>query len=121
MKAVFDTNILIDYLNGLDEARIELERHQGRAISIITWMEVLVGARDENQEQVIRGFLSAFQIVELDSRVAEKAIALRQQSRIRLPDAIIQASAETQDALLVTRNTKDFDATHPGIRVPYTL
>ncbi|MFV8833340.1 type II toxin-antitoxin system VapC family toxin [Aquisalimonas sp. APHAB1-3] len=122
MKALFDTNILIDYLNGIDEARIELGRHQSRAISIVTWMEVLVGAKDENEEHVIRGFLAGFQVIELDGSIAEKAITLRQQqNRIRLPDAIIQASAETQNALLVTRNTKDFEATHPGIRIPYTL
>lgn len=121
MNTVFDTNILIDYLNGIDEACQELARHQSRIISVITWMEVLVGARDQRQDTIIRAFLSGFEIAELDGQTAEAAIALRQRSRIRLPDAIILASAETRDAVLVTRNTKDFEATRPGIHVPYTL
>jgi predicted nucleic acid-binding protein len=44
VKALFDTNILIDHLNRSDEARKELARYDDRAISIVTWMEVLVGA-----------------------------------------------------------------------------
>ena len=59
MRALFDTNILVDYLNGSGEARQELARHERKAISVITWAEVLVGAKDMNEEQSIRGFLSS--------------------------------------------------------------
>jgi predicted nucleic acid-binding protein len=48
VKALFDTNILIDYLNAVPEARDELLRYEQQAISIITWMEVLIGARPEH-------------------------------------------------------------------------
>ncbi len=37
-NSLFDTNILIDYLSGIPQARAELERYSRRAISIITWM-----------------------------------------------------------------------------------
>jgi predicted nucleic acid-binding protein len=40
---------------------------------------------------------------------------------MRLPDAIIWASADVHSMLLVTRNTKDFPADLPGIRIPYML
>jgi hypothetical protein len=40
---------------------------------------------------------------------------------MRLPDAIIWASAQKENALLVSRNTKDFPVDAPGIRIPYTL
>ena len=43
MKGLFDTNILIDYLAGIDEARRELALYRSSLISVITWMEVLVG------------------------------------------------------------------------------
>jgi predicted nucleic acid-binding protein len=36
-------------------------------------------------------------------------------------DAIILASALTRGRVLITRNTKDFPAEMPGIRIPYTL
>ena len=44
VKALFDTNILIDFLHEVAAARDELHRYEDKAISIITWMEVLIGA-----------------------------------------------------------------------------
>jgi predicted nucleic acid-binding protein len=38
-----------------------------------------------------------------------------------LPDAIIGATAERHEMLLVTRNEKDFPDSLPGVRVPYRL
>ena len=40
VKALFDTSILVDYLNAVPEARTELQRYTEKAVSIITWMEV---------------------------------------------------------------------------------
>ena len=40
VKALFDTNILIDYLRGIPAAREELGRYRPKAISLVTWMEV---------------------------------------------------------------------------------
>ena len=64
MKALFDTNILIDYLNGIEAARTEIERPADRLVSIITWMEVLAGAGDDEEEEVIEMFLRDFRVVE---------------------------------------------------------
>ncbi len=121
MKALFDTNILIDYLNGVDAAKTEIERPADRLVSIITWMEVLAGARDDEQEDVIELFLRDFRIVEVTRRVARDAVEIRRARRIRLPDAIVWASARAESALLVTRNTKDFPKDDPGLRVPYVI
>jgi len=120
MKALFDTNILIDYLNGVEHAREELRRYPEQLISPISWMEVMVGTRGEH-EAAVRGFLAGFRPVVIDPEVAEEAVRLRREHRIRLPDAIIWASAHCESALLVTRNVKDFPPEHPGVRVPYEL
>jgi len=53
--------------------------------------------------------------------VAETAIQLRREYRLRLPDAIIWATARVNDAVLITRNTKDFKPEWDGIRSPYSL
>ena len=53
MKAVFDTNILIDYLIGNLLAKKEIEQYQSPQISIITKMEILVGVTD-NEEIIIK-------------------------------------------------------------------
>lgn len=118
VKALFDTNILVDYLNAAPEARDELLRHTDRAISIITWMEVLVGAPPEAEART-RTFLDSFTLVKLDGDVAARAVSLRRAHRMKLPDAVIWASAQTHSMLLVTRNTRDYPAEDPGIRVPY--
>lgn len=120
MKALLDTNILIDYLNGIEAARTEIELYDRPMISPITWMEVMVGAADDEWERV-RAFLSRFVQVDIDARVADVAVTLRRQFKIRLPDAIIWAIARKEDALLVSRNTRDIPVDVPGVRVPYEI
>ena len=120
VKALFDTNVLIDYLNGIDAADQELSRYPGKVISVITWMEVLAGAAPEEQGAV-QAWLLSFEVMALGGAVAERAVAIRKARRIRLPDAIIWATAQVHSMLLVSRNTKDFPETEPGVRVPYVL
>nr|VFJ88550.1 MAG: hypothetical protein BECKH772A_GA0070896_1000920 [Candidatus Kentron sp. H]VFJ90580.1 MAG: hypothetical protein BECKH772B_GA0070898_1001020 [Candidatus Kentron sp. H]VFJ96720.1 MAG: hypothetical protein BECKH772C_GA0070978_1000820 [Candidatus Kentron sp. H] len=120
VKALLDTNILIDYLNGEEAAREEIHRYERPMISTITWMEVMAGV-EEDERRPVQSFLSRFSQVPIDTNVAEIAVSIRRNHRIRLPDAIIWASAKQQDALLVSRNTKDFPADTPGVRVPYRL
>jgi hypothetical protein len=120
MIAVFDTNIVIDALNGVAEADAEYSRYERVLISRVTWMEVLIGA--EGDDANLRDFLEThFEIIPLDMAVAETAVQLRRAHHIRLPDAIIWATAQTREAVLVTRNTKDFNPDWEGIRLPYTL
>lgn len=120
MKALFDTNILIDYLKGVDAARQEIESYEVPLISAISWMEVMVGVSDAKEEQSIRGFLRYFDLVEITEHIREKAVQLRREHNLRLPDAIILATAELNDALLITRDTKDFkDTLAKRVRVPY--
>lgn len=120
MIAVFDTNIVIDALNGVAEADAEYSRYERVLISRITWIEVLIGAEGDDSE--LRDFLEThFEIVPLDLAVAETAVQLRRAHRIRLPDAIIWVTARLNDAVLVTRNTKDFNPEWEDIRLPYTL
>ena len=120
MNAVFDTNVVIDALNGVSDADAEYRRYARVLISRVTWMEVLVGAPDDDTE--VRSFLETqFEIIPLDAAVAERAVQLRRKHRTRLPDAIIWATAQVQDAVLVTRNVRDFPADLEGIRVPYHL
>jgi len=118
VKALFDTNILIDFLQGEPETREEFARYDDLAISIVSWMEVMVGAT-EATSTATRAFLSRFEVVGIDMSVAETAVELRQAHRIKLPDAIIWATARRRNRLLVTRNTRDFPSTDPGIRMPY--
>jgi predicted nucleic acid-binding protein len=120
MNAVFDTNIVIDALNGVTDADTEYGRYVHVFISLITWMEVMVGAQANDAQ--VRDFLEThFEILPLGVEVAERAVQLRRSYHLRLPDAIIWATAQVHEAALVTRNTKDFHADWEGVHVPYQV
>lgn len=120
VKALLDTNIIIDYLSGLPAARKELARYSEKCISIISWIEVMVGAPEDLALET-RAFLSSFDMIDIDTAVAERAVHIRKAQRIKLPDAIVWAAAQEARALLVTRNTKDFPTSDPGVRHPYVV
>jgi predicted nucleic acid-binding protein len=120
VAAVFDTNILIDYSKGYQQARAELLRYEHPCVSLVTWMELLAGAGPE-EEPHVRTFLERLDVLPIDQAVAERAVQNRRQMRIRLPDAVIFATAQVHGMILVTRNTRDFDENHPSIRVPYRI
>ena len=117
---LFDTNILIDYLRGIPQARTECDRHSDRAVSIVTWMEVMAGSTAADESDA-RCCLLNFYTLPLTMEVAERAFLLRRTNRVKLPDAIIQATAEESGRILITRNTRDFPEGTPGVLIPYTL
>jgi predicted nucleic acid-binding protein len=116
----FDTNIVIDWLNRRPEAKQELLRYRQHRISRIVWTEVLAGEKLEDRDG-IRQVISAFEVVEIDARIALSAADIRHRTKMKPMDAYILATAQVNGAILVTRNTKDFPAEMPGIRVPYVL
>lgn len=120
VKPIFDTNVLIYYLNGVPEARDELQRYPVKAITIISWIEVMVGA-DEKVRASTPDFLEAFEVIALDERGAERTVRLRRDYKLKLSDAAIWASAQVSAMLLVTRDTRDFQRNNPGIYSPYVL
>jgi len=88
VSTLLDTNILIDYLNGIEQAKTELERYSDKAISEITWMKVMVGATPET-EAITRNFLNALDTLPIENQVCEAAVKLRKKHNILLPDALV--------------------------------
>ncbi len=80
----------------------------------------MIGAPSAHEETT-RRFLSGFDVIAIKTDIAEQAVVLRRENRLKLPDAIVWASALFHGALLVTRDTKDFPSDHPMIRVPYKI
>ena len=120
MRALFDTNILIDEVDGKPEADRALRFCDAAYVSRIVWIELLVGAKPDHLP-AIHDVLSSLEILELTSDVASRTVLVRQTfPRLKLPDAIIYATAQVHGLTLVTRNTRDFNETMSGVRIPYT-
>lgn len=104
MKRLLDTNA-IQYLLGGKLAR-PLEPAQ-YFVSIISEMELLSSpSLDASATGNVKAFLSAITLVQLTPEIKELAINLRRQHSLKLPDAIIAATAMHLNAQLLTNDTK---------------
>ncbi|MEX0268787.1 type II toxin-antitoxin system VapC family toxin [Leptolyngbyaceae cyanobacterium UHCC 1019] len=101
---VLDTNIALYYLGGrLTDPLPDGLYH----VSIITEMELLSYPNlSQAEEQQICSFLAQLLIVAIDEPIKKMAIDLRKQYRLKLPDAIISATAQSLKALLLTNDLK---------------
>ena len=120
-----DANILIDALLEHDPAHREMTRIAASGsrmwISRMAWIEVLSKGSDMIVRDALQ-FLGRFGLDEIDDEISHRAAALRRERpRLKSPDAIILATAQIRGRVLITRNTKDFPAEMPGIRIPYSL
>lgn len=87
------------------------------AVSVATRIEVLGYHRLTPADKAdLEAFFAARLNVETTLAIADRAVALRQQRKMGLGDAIIAATALEHDFQLVTRNTDDFDWI-PGIKL----
>ena len=104
---ILDSNTIIYLSKGLiniDKVILDDEEY---AISVITYMEVLgYEFESEEEEKFIHNFFALLQIKYLNSNIVQKVITLRKEQKIKLPDAIICATAMTEDAHLLTNDIK---------------
>jgi len=101
-RFVLDTNIILYLL----EDRLSQPLPSGiYFVSIITEMELLsYPALSEVETQKIRKFLSHLTVINLDEAIKTLAIQIRRQYKLKLPDAIITATALSLDAILLTND-----------------
>lgn len=111
---LLDTNTVIYYLDAvLPEKSLDFLEEKlneaGSNISIITKIELLgwqapsIGATRQ-----VEHFVRDSAILPLTDAVADKAIELKRKRKIKLPDAVIAATALVNDMTLVSRNDDDF-------------
>ena len=122
MRWLLDSNVLIDALAGLPHGvRVLREARKRLEVSVvysaISRIEVL-GFPDlsEQEEAALRRLLNEFEEVAVSNAVVERTIQIRKSVRIKIPDALIAASAATAQAIVVTRNTREFERV-PGLTV----
>ncbi len=108
---LLDTSVLIEHLRSRPGAAEFIDSLSSKPlISVVSVAEVFAGAKaDEEDRRRLDHFLSSFEIIPLTSDVARTAGLFRRDHEIRLPDAIIAATAEAHGAVLMTFNLRDFE------------
>lgn len=114
MKFLCDTCILIDYLRGKEETKnfLNEERKFGLGMSAVTFMELIVGARNKKEVSLIKKTFTDFEIIEINESISIKAQKLIEQFSkshgLLIPDALIAATALEFQLPLSTLNVSDF-------------
>jgi toxin FitB len=97
-----DTDIFVDHLRGA--AELKPRRHRVH-YSVITRAELFAG---NSASDLFARLLAPFREVDVDRAIAERAGRIRREVGIRLPDALIAATALERDLDLASRNSRDF-------------
>jgi len=109
---LIDSNAVIDYLSGiLPVSGMKFMDGVVNAVpqvSVITKIEVLGYNTPPAAYQFLIDFMNDAAVLELTDDVVNQTIALRQQVKIKLPDAIIASTALVNGFELISRNTSDF-------------
>jgi predicted nucleic acid-binding protein len=113
MIYLLDSNAIIDYLSAAmpSSAMVKMNSiiDDGLFISLISKIEVLGFHSDtpsinDNNER----FIGIARVFELSSEIVDQTISIRKKLKIKLPDAIVAATALVHNLTLITRNTTDF-------------
>jgi toxin FitB len=113
-KYLIDTNILIYYLSG-DIPESQLSKinkilENSFCISTITKIEILGWHKiPQTEKRRIENFIGNAQVIYIDKDIENKAIDLKQNRKIAIPDAVIAATAVLNNYTLITRNVTDFE------------
>ena len=116
-----DTNAVLELVGGLlpgpaTEWLDAVMARNDHRISVITRIELFSKKVEDAETETLTGFVRFADVIGLDEPIIQQTVHLRQQRRMKLPDAIIAATALARGLMLLTRNVSDF-AGIPGLAV----
>lgn len=110
-KILLDTNVIIFASKQLIDIDKFVNSFHDFYVWIITYIEVYAfDFKDKNQKKLIDELFKSFEVVELNKTISEFAISIRKNKsrKIKLPDAIILATAKYLESPLLTDDWDDF-------------
>ncbi len=122
MNYLFDTNAVLYEIKGISKP-IEFEKSDSIYCSFITKIELLSYTQIPEQEmRIIKSLLSGLEVLYIDDDIVQKSIIVRKEGKLKLPDAIICATALQKEAVLVTADKQLLKtAEHIGINIQNPL
>jgi len=111
-RYLIDSNAVIDYLMGKlpDSSLVFMNEVINNIpnVSVITKIEVLGFNDTSDSMTLLKDFFNDASVLGISDVVVDKTIELRKIHKIKLPDALIAATALTGKLSIITRNTSDF-------------
>jgi predicted nucleic acid-binding protein len=113
---IFDTDVLIWSLRSDTNAAELIQSQTDRAVSIISWMELLQGANSRSEIKLIRRFLQdlGFRVIPVSESISHLAATLIEDHALadglQVADALIAATARETGSELATGNVRQFRA-----------
>ena len=105
-RYLLDTNAIVCLLRGGNALAQRLQSAEWVGISILSQIEFLAFPNlNENDRRIFQEFSDAVEVVGLgrtERALIDRIVSLRSQYRLKLPDAIIAATAIERDATLIT-------------------
>ena len=110
-RYLIDSNAIIDFCNGImPENGRNFLLAINPEISIVTNIELFATKNISQEEyELLEKFVAFSLIHNVNKDLVDTTIHIRQTYKIKLPDAIIAATALIYNLTLISRNTKDFD------------
>jgi len=110
---LLDTDILVDFFRGFEKAVDFVNKYNDRIIlSSIVVAELYAGVKGDAEQNVLQHFISLFRVVPIDAAIGKDGGLYRRDygksHGVGLADAILAATAESENAELKTLNTKHY-------------
>ncbi|MBI5219022.1 MAG: type II toxin-antitoxin system VapC family toxin [Bacteroidia bacterium] len=115
---ILDSNVLI-YLSKGQKGIFEIiEQYSNIYISVITKMEVLGFPFKNDEERLfIEKIITTFEIIHTNDEITDCTIHYRKKKKIKIPDAIILATAKVKKANILTANSSDFKGIDSTVKI----
>ena len=110
VRMLYDTDVLVWFFRGNAKAVSEIQKDRDRKISVVSYMELLQGARNKTELKQIKKFLHdyAFEMVPLTENMGLRAAIYMEEyvlsSKLYMGDALIAAAAVEEQLTLCSGN-----------------